>query len=379
MIRLAAPDLDENDLAAVSAVLRTGHLVQGRQVEAFENQIKELTGAAHAVAVSNCTAALHLALLALNIGPGDHVAVTTYSWPASANVIALCGALPVFVDIDPRSFNMDPHALDRALGAGARVKAILVVHAFGGMADMSQIASIAARHGVPIIEDAACALGASLGGQPAGTWGEIGCFSFHPRKVVTTGEGGVLVTHSRNLAAHARALRNHGLDPDASTPAFILAGFNYRLTDFQAALGLTQLSKLNRLLETHHHLAQRYDSGFRDTRVLQPIAMEEAAHTYQSYVVLLPVQGPDQRNSVVGLLRDAGVEAGIGTHHLPLTTYWRRVLGCREGDFPVTDDVAGRALAVPLHTGLSVDDQGRVMDIVQSAVDEVRSVGAPHA
>jgi dTDP-4-amino-4,6-dideoxygalactose transaminase len=376
MIRLAAPDLDEHDLAAVAAVLRTGSLIQGHQVEAFELRMQELTGAAHAAAVSSCTAALHLGLLALHIAPGDSVAVAAYSWPASANVIALSGAMPVFVDIDARTFNMDPGALDNAMRGARRVKAIMPVHAFGGMADMAEITAIASRYEVPIIEDAACALGAALNGRPAGTWGDVGCFSFHPRKLVTTGEGGVVITESREIAAHVRTLRNHGQAPNAPRPDFVLPGFNYRLTEFQAALGRTQLTKLDRLIAARRQLAHQYDAWLAESGVLTPVSLENAAHTYQSYVVLLPTTAPDQRDRVMGLLRQRGIETSIGTHHLPLTTYWRRELGCKEGDFPVTDDVAARAVTLPLHTGLSVDEQRTVVEELQAALHKVLSLGA---
>jgi dTDP-4-amino-4,6-dideoxygalactose transaminase len=377
MIRLAAPDLDEHDLAAVADVLRTGLLVQGQQVEAFEHRIEELTGAAHAVAVSSCTAALHLGLLAMRVAPGDRVAVAAYSWPASANVIALCGAAPVFVDIDARTFNMDPGALDRALRGASRVKAIMPVHAFGGMAGMAEIKAIAVRYAVPIIEDAACALGAALNGRPAGTWGDLGCYSFHPRKLVTTGEGGVIITESPEIAARVRTLRNHGQAPDAPRPDFILPGFNYRLTEFQAALGRTQLSKLHRLIAARRRLAGQYDESLDGSGVLSPISIEPSAHTYQSYVVLLPSIAARQRDRVIALLKQYGIEAGIGTHHLPLTTYWRREVGCTEGDFPVTDHVAARALTIPLHTGLSIDDQRTVVAGLRAALDEVLSSGEP--
>jgi dTDP-4-amino-4,6-dideoxygalactose transaminase len=374
MIRLAAPDLDETDLMAVCDVLRSGYLVQGRQVEMFESRIGELTGTAHAVAVSSCTAALHLSLLALNIGPGDSVAVTSYSWPASANVIALCGAVPVFVDIEPRTFNMDPRALEYALRSSGPIRAVLVVHAFGAMAAMADIRAIAGRYKVPVIEDAACALGASLDRRSAGAWGDVGCFSFHPRKLVTTGEGGIIVTQSSEVAIRTRTLRNHGQDPASAKPDFVIPGFNYRLTDFQAALGLTQLAKLERVLAAHRELARRYDAWFAGTGILTPIALEESAHTYQSYVVLLPTERPEQRDRVIAILRTHGVESGIGTHHLPLTTNWRHTLGCKPGDFPVADEVAARALALPLHISLSVEDQRRVAGAVQVAVREVLSV-----
>src|SRR5215207_7433580 len=249
MIRLMVPSIEEDDIQAVSEVLRSGYLVQGPRVKAFEEQLASYVGTRHAVAVSNCTAALHLSLLALGIGSGDRVAVTAFSWPATANVIALCGAEPSFVDIDPETYNLDPLKLEHVLEGTNGIKAVLVVHAFGGMTDMFRIADIAARYDVPVIEDAACALGADLQGQQAGTWGLMGCFSFHPRKAVTTGEGGMVSSNDDRLSRRLRVLRNHGQDPDSSTPDFVAPGYNLRLTEFQAALGITQLSKLERIVE----------------------------------------------------------------------------------------------------------------------------------
>src|SRR5207247_11463067 len=187
VIRLAVPSLDEDDFLAVRQVLATGFLVQGPHVAALEAEFADYLGVTHAIAVSNCTAALHLSLLALGVGPGHRVAVTAYSWPATANVIILCGAEPVFVDIDLDTYNMAPAALEQVLEQQS-VKAIMPVHTFGNMADMPRILEIAEKHRLPVIEDAACALGSEMHGRKAGSWGVLGCFSFHPRKAITTGE-----------------------------------------------------------------------------------------------------------------------------------------------------------------------------------------------
>lgn len=358
LIRLARPDIDDADVAAVADVLRSGFLVQGPQVRAFESRVAELAGAAHGVAVVNCTAALHLALLALDIGPGDAVAVGAYSWPASANVIALVGAEPVFVDIDPVRWTMRPDALEAALSAHPRIKAVMPVHVFGAMADLPAICALAEARRIPVVEDAACALGAALAGRPAGGWGRVGCFSFHPRKSITTGEGGVLVTSDAAVARRARALRNHGLDPDASTPDFILPGHNLRLTEMQGALGVSQLKKFERLLARRREVAGWYGEALAGGDLTLPAAPAPDAHAYQAYVVLLP-RGA-RRNDAVAALRQAGIETTIGTHHQPLTSYFRARGGHRPGDFPVTDDVAARALALPLHSAITRSDVDRV-------------------
>jgi perosamine synthetase len=360
MIRLAVPSIDDDDVRAVAEVLYGGYLVQGPRVAEFERQISEHVGVEHGVAVANCTAALHLALLALDVGPGGRVAVTTYSWPATANVIALCGAEPVFVDIDPDTFNMDPERLLAAL-RGQPVDAVLPVHAFGGMADMPRILGVAADHGVPVVEDAACALGAHIGGRSAGAWGTLGCFSFHPRKAITTGEGGIVTTPDARLARNLRILRNHGQDPDAPAPDFVLPGFNLRLTEFQASLGSSQMRKLDSLVDARCRAAGVYDRLLADTVVRAPRALQGSRHVYQSYVVLLPAEAAPRRDRVVAAMREQGIEVTIGTYHMPLTTYYRTRYGFRPGDFPVTDDVAGRAVSLPLHQTLRVEEQERVV------------------
>jgi perosamine synthetase len=370
LIRLAEPDIDDADLRAVEEVLRSGWLVQGPRVAAFERAMAERLGAAHAVAVANGTAALHLALLALDVGPGDTVAVATYSWPATANVIALVGATPLFVDIDPVTFAMDPARLDRVLADTPGVKAVLPVHAFGAMAPMPELLEVAARHRVPVVEDAACAVGATLGGRAAGTWGRIGCFSFHPRKTVTTGEGGMIVTGDAAIARRLRTLRNHGQDPDASTPDFVAPGFNLRLTEFQAALGSTQLAKLDRLLARRREVAAWYADALSGAELVVQGSPEPAAHSWQAYVTLLPAVLAPRRPALIAELRARGVEAQIGTYHQPLIRWAREAGGHRPGAFPVTDEVAGRALALPMHAAITRDDVTFVATQVRAVMTE---------
>jgi len=374
MIRLTIPSIDDDDLEAVRETLLSGQLVQGHNVAAFERAVAEYVGVAHAVAVSNCTSALFLALCALDVRTGDKIAVTAYSWPATANVIVLCGAEPVFVDIDAATFNMDAGLLDDALKTQS-IKAILPVHAFGAMADMRSISEVASRHRVPIIEDAACALGAQLEGRHAGTWSKAGCFSFHPRKAVTTGEGGVVTTNDAAFAARIRALRNHGQDPQSPAPDFIMAGHNMRLTEFQGALGRTQMAKLERIIGRRTLLASNY------VRLLEPHDLavqgrpQSSRHVYQSFVTLLPRELRHQQRYVIGCLARAGVESTIGTYHVPLTRFYRERFGHRPGDFPVCDEIAARALSLPLHEALTEDAQGTVVSALLSAIQEASERG----
>ncbi|HET7040995.1 MAG TPA: DegT/DnrJ/EryC1/StrS family aminotransferase, partial [Gemmatimonadales bacterium] len=356
LIRLAEPDIDDADLRAVAEVLRSGWLVQGPRVAEFERVTGTRVGSPHAVAVTNGTAALHLSLLALDVGPGDTVAVATYSWPATANVIALVGARPLFVDIDPATWAMDPDLLDRALARAVKVKAVLPVHPFGAMAPMPRLLAVAERHGAAVVEDAACAIGARLDGRAAGAWGRLGCFSFHPRKTVTTGEGGMVTTADPALARRLRILRNHGLDPDAPAPDFVAPGFNLRLTEFQAALGTTQLAKLDRLIARRREVAAWYGEALRGSGLVVQQAPGPEAHSWQAFVLLLPKEAAPRRAALIAGLRARGVEAQIGTHHQPLTRWFKASGEHRVGEFPVTDDVAARALSLPMHASVSAED-----------------------
>ncbi|MEA2493660.1 MAG: perosamine synthetase, partial [Thermoleophilaceae bacterium] len=346
MIKLARPSIDDGDLEAVAVVLRSGSLVQGLNVELFEQRVAAYVGTQRGVAVNSGTSALHLALIGIGVGPGDLVAVPAYSFPATANSVVLTGATPLFVDIDPVTFNMSAEALDRALEAHP-AKVVMPVHCFGGMADMEAIGAVAARHGSAVVEDAACALGAELHGRRAGTWGHVACFSFHPRKVITTGEGGMITTNDEGMANRLAALRNHGQDRSAAEPDFVDAGFNLRLTDFQAALGVSQMAKLEELVTGRRAQAARYESLLKDSPIVVPTALPGSRHTYQSYVVRLPAHGRAGR--VIAYLREAGVEATIGTYNIPRTRWYRQQVGSLLPELPNTDLVYDTTVSLPLH------------------------------
>ena len=377
MIRLSVPSIDENDLHAVCEVLASGHLVQGRQVAVFEERVADYAGVKHCVAISNCTSALLLSLLALGVGRDDKVAVTAYSWPATANVIVLCGAEPIFIDIDRHTFNMDAALLEDVLRS-TRVQAILPVHAFGAMADMPAVNHVARQYGVPVIEDAACALGAELHGRRAGSWADVGCFSFHPRKAITTGEGGMIATDDARVARCVRMLRNHGLDPDASRPDFLLAGHNMRLTDFQAALGISQMTKLERIIAKRRELALRYEELLEQVGIPIQRHLANSRHVYQSLVALLPADVAHMRHSIIAALAEASIEATIGTYHMPLTRYFGERFRHAKGDFPATDDIAARSISLPLFEALTMDAQQEVVDTFARAIEGVRMAATPH-
>jgi perosamine synthetase len=377
VIRLASPDFHDEDIAAVVGVLRSGFLVQGERVRELETQVARITGARHAVAVSSGTAALHLSLLALRIGPGDRVIVPAYTWPATANVVARVGAQCVFADIDPRTLTLSPAELERTLAAYAPVAAVIPVHAFGNMADMPAILEIARQFGAAVVEDAACALGAELRNRAAGCWGRLGCFSFHPRKSVTTGEGGAITCDSDELADLARALRNHGQRSGPSGPEFVEPGLNYRMTEFQAALGAGQLARLTQLIEQRRNIAREYDESLGQHGFDHPVALGSRAHAYQSYVALVPPPLRGRVPELITRLRSRGVEAAIGTHHVPLTTYWRGLRGFQAGDFPATDEALARAIAIPLHPALSPIDRETVVTALVSEAGAL--AGALHS
>jgi len=254
------------------------------------------------------------------------------------------------------------------LQGAARLDAIIPVHAFGQMADMKSLATLAEEHGVPVIEDAACALGAKLEGRAAGAWGTLGCFSFHPRKAATTGEGGAVRTADAALSRQVRVLRNHGQDPAAPSSDFIAPGFNLRLTEFQAALGVSQLSRYPEIVAARRARARRYAELLADFPLTLPAAADPDSHIFQSYVVRLDDEVAGRRDEILARLKHDGVEANIGTHHMPLITYYRREFGFRHGDFPVTDAIAASAVALPMHSFLSSADQEQVADSLRRAI-----------
>lgn len=372
MIPISVPFIDQQEIDAVAEVLKTGMLVQGKNVLAFESDMTKWLSPEHkAVAVSNGTAALHMALVALNVGVGDLVAVPTYSWPATANAVELCGAQPLFIDIEDQTWGMDPDKLEHALAQAKQkkqnVKAVIVVHAFGCPAQMSPLMSICRDYNVPLIEDAACAIGSTWNGKNVGTLSTMGCFSFHPRKIVTTGEGGLISTTDANMDRNLRALRNHGQDPLATSPDFISAGFNYRMTDFQAALGRVQLGKLPQMLEKRRQLAQIYiDLLSKKTSLGFQTPLKEMQTNWQTFAVTLPRNV--QRQEIVQKLSQKGITAMMGTWHIPLIRYFKTKYGYQHGQFPVTDQVFAQSMSLPLHHTMTEENLVMISDAVAAAL-----------
>jgi perosamine synthetase len=349
-IRLAWPDVGDEELAAIQAVLASGQLTMGPMVAAFEEELARACGVAHAVAVSSGTAALHLAVLALGIGEGDEVLVPAYTFPATANVVALAGATPVLVDVDARTMNLDP---ERAAAAVTpRTRAVLAVHLFGRPLAWDELEA-ALPGEVVLLEDAAGALGARRRGRPCGSLGVAACLSFHPRKIVTTAEGGAVTTDDEAIADEIRRLRHHGIDPGGDFE-IRTAGLNYRLPDVLCALGLPQLRRLDELLAARQRLASAYAERLGG-HVELPAADEGDVHGLQAYVVAL-----DRRDEALSALRAQGIEAQIGTYALHrLGAY------SDQGPFPGAEAAADRGLALPFHTHLSEGDLDRVAEALR--------------
>jgi dTDP-4-amino-4,6-dideoxygalactose transaminase len=352
-IRLARPDVGEAELAAFSEVVASGQLTMGSKVAEFEEAVARTVGTAHAAAVSSGTAALHLALLALEIGPGDEVIVPAYTFPATANVVELCGAKSVLVDVDPDSAVVDPAAV--AAAVTPRTRAVLAVHLFGRPVEWEALQTAVPQE-VVLVEDAAGALGARYRGTPCGALGTLACLSFHPRKIVTTGEGGAVTTDDAGLDDAVRRLRHHGW----SAPGEMAApGFNYRLPDLLCAIGIPQLARLEELLEAREQVAGWYEERLEHL-VSTPRAADGDRHGWQAYVVQL-----HRRDEALDALRAGGIEAQIGTwavHHLGAYS--------SQGPFPGADRAFERSLALPFATTTTENEVDRVCAVLASFADE---------
>jgi dTDP-4-amino-4,6-dideoxygalactose transaminase len=344
-IRLARPDVGKAELAAVAEVFASGMLTMGSKVGELERLLAEACGTGDAVVVSSGTAALHLALLALGLGPGDEVIVPAYTFPATANAVELCGGRAVLVDVDPDTFNLDVARVADAVTPQTR--AVLAVHLFGRPLEWEELQTAVPQE-VALVEDAAGALGARYRGTPCGALGLMGCLSFHPRKIVTTGEGGAVTTDEPELADAIRRFRHHGIVPrgdfDIAEP-----GLNYRLSDILCAVGIPQVERLEQLLAARERVAGWYTERLEHL-VLTPSVAEGDRHGWQAYVVQL-----ERRDEALQAVRAEGIEAQIGTYALHhLSAYHDR------GSFPGADRAFSRALALPFATTMTEDECDRV-------------------
>lgn len=367
-IGLSAPDISQADIDAVVGVLRTPTLSLGPKLPEFEEKFAAFARTKHAVAVNSGTSALHCAVRGLSIGEGDEVITTPFSFVASSNCILFERATPVFVDIDVEDCSIDVSKIEAAITP--RTRAILPVDVFGRPAKLETIEAIARKHGLRMIEDSCEALGSTVRGRPAGSFGDCGAFAFYPNKQITTGEGGVLVTDNADLAAAARSLRNQGRGEGGGWLAHERLGYNYRLCDILCALGISQLARLPEFIEKRSRVAKRYNEMLADVpEVVTPAPYAEGTMSWFVYVVRLADRfGRDERDRLMAGLRQRGI--GCNNYFTPihLQPFYRELLGTKEGDFPVTEHVADRTVALPFHNNLPESDQRTVISAIRQTL-----------
>jgi perosamine synthetase len=365
-VPLSRPYLDEREEELVLEVLRSGRLSLGPWIDRFEEQFAERCGAPYAAAVSSGTAGLHLLCHAAGLRPGDEVITSPISFVATANCFIFEGATPVFADVDARTLNLDPAAVEAAITE--RTRAIVLVDMFGYPCELDELRTLAERHGLVVIDDACEALGAHYKRAPVGSHGVSSVFGFYPNKQITTGEGGVVTTHSEEEWLLLKSLRNQGRSYDNRWFHHVRLGFNYRFTDLQAAVGIAQLEKLDRILELRAAAAARYAELLGDVDGVEPPLGDDAAHQRSWFVYVAKLDSGIDRDAVMKRLSVDGVEAGLYVPCVHLQPYMRERYGFAEGMCPVAEDAASRTLALPFFTGIDPEDQQRVAEALGSAI-----------
>lgn len=366
-IPLSLPWLDGREEELVLEVLRSGRLSLGPTIDRFEELFAERVGAPYAAAVSSGTAGLHLLCHLSGVGPGDEVITSPISFVASANCFIFEGATPVFADVDPRTWNLDPGAVEAAIGE--RTRAIVAVDMFGYPCELDELRAIADGHGIVLIEDAAEALGAEYKGRPVGSHGPPAVFGFYPNKQMTTGEGGVVTTHSEEERRMLVSLRNQGRSYDGGGWFnHVRLGFNYRWTDLQAAIGIGQLEKLDRILALRRDAAERYEGLLAGLEGVEIPPADDSDHRRSWFVYVVALEASIDREHVMVELRSRGVATAEYVPCVHLQTYMRDRYGFREGLCPVAEDLGRRTLALPFHTRIEPDDQERVVESLAAAL-----------
>lgn len=349
MIRLSVPFIDDNEMNEIKDVLNSGYLVQGNKVEEFENLIKEYLNVKHAIAVSNGTAALHLSLIALDIKPSDEIIVPDFTFPATSNVVENMGAKSIFVDINLDDFCIDTDKIENKINNNTKV--IIPVHEFGQVSNMDKIMDLASKYSLRVVEDAACALGAEYKNKKIGTIGDLGCFSFHPRKSITTGEGGIVVTNNDEFARKIRAIRNHGMDYCHETPKFIFAGLNYRMTNIQGAIGVAQFKKLDKINKARKMIVNKYNERLYNIKeIILPREKEYSKHIWQTYHILL--NKTINRDSLIKNLKEKGIETNIGAYAVHEQDYYKKKYSYDDKEFKKSIFAWEQGLALPVYVGI---------------------------
>ena len=374
IIPISLPSMGQEEWEATKDPIFSGWITQGPKVAEFEKIFAKRHEVKHAIAVSNCTTALHLALIAIGVKPGDEVIVPAFTWISTANAVMYCGAKPVFVDVDPIFFNIDVDQIINKITS--KTKAILPVHLFGLCADIDAIKRIAPR--LKIIEDGACAAGAGMNNKPAGSLGDIGCFSFHPRKSVTTGEGGMLTTNNDALAERLNMLRNHGASISEEQrhkgpkpyilPEFDMIGYNYRMTDIQGAVGIVQLRKLDAFIDERQVWADYYSKELSTISWLRtPQVPKNSKHGWQSYVLFVDeTKAPIKRNDLMEYLQQNGISTRPGTHAVHMLSFYAKTFNIQPSDYPGAYASNEYSMSIPLHNKMIKEDYEYIVNFLKS-------------
>lgn len=368
-IPISRPYFDSDELQEIGEVLKSRWVTQGPEVEKFEQEASQYLGVKYAIAVTNCTSALHLALLSLEIGKGDSVLVSDFTFPATAFAVMHCGAKPVFVDINPQTYNMDPSLIDSKILRNT--KAIIPVHTFGQSSRMNVILKIAKDYNIKVVEDAACAFGTKFRDKFVGTLGDIGCFSFHARKGITSGEGGLVVTNDEEIADKVRCLANFGVTSawarysSPSIPKFTSLGYNCKMSDITAAVAVAQLRKIDKIIRRKQRLAKYYDRAIeRIDYIKAPFRAKDSTHIYQSYVTL--IDEDLDRDKIISNLMRLGLQTNCGTYACHAQPVFSSIDKC-----PFSLEISNRTLALPLYCDMTFRDIDTVISALRKVLQRI--------
>jgi len=365
-IPMSAPDLDERDIQAVLEVLRSGRLALGPKAKEFEELMAEYIGVKYAIAVSSGTAGLHILVRALGIGPGDEVLVPSFTFAATVNAILYEKGIPIFVEVEPETYNLDPDDLERKITK--KTKAIMAVDIFGHPAEWDRILEIADKYNLKVIDDSCEALGAEYKGKKIGQFGDAGCFAFYPNKQMTTGEGGIIVTNNPEIAKLARSLRNQGRGEMSAWLEHEILGYNYRMDEMSAALGVSQLKRIEIFLEKRDKVARMYTERLKKfSWVRPPIVKPYVRMSWFVYVITL--QDGLNRDEVINELEKEGIPARGYFSPIHLQPYIKEMFGTKEGMLPITENISKRTLALPFHNNLKEEEVDEVVSVLQRVVE----------